>query len=106
MSSTSSTASCTPRCRACSSRPSSNDAGASRTQLIFTTHDTHLMDLDLLRRHEIWFLEKDQWGASVLYPMTEIKVRTDLKIEKGYLQGRFGAVPLIQAPAAGRSKAC
>lgn len=68
----------------------------SRTQLIFTTHDTHLMDLGLLRRDEIWFLEKDRWGASELYPLTDLKVRPDLKIEKGYLLGRFGAVPLIQ----------
>ncbi|MCF7978994.1 MAG: ATP/GTP-binding protein [Chromatiaceae bacterium] len=78
----------------------------SRTQLIFTTHDTHLMDLQLLRRDEIWFLEKSRWGASVLYPMTDLKVRPDLKIEKGYLQGRFGAVPLIQAAVASEAQAC
>lgn len=74
---------------------------ASRTQLVFTTHDTHLMDLGLLRRDEIWFLEKDQWGASELYPLTDLKIRPDLKIEKGYLLGRFGAVPLIQAKGIG-----
>lgn len=78
----------------------------SRTQLIFTTHDTHLMDRKLLRRDEIWFLEKDRWGASTLYPMTDLKVRPDLKIEKGYLQGRFGAVPLVQEASSTDSAAC
>jgi AAA15 family ATPase/GTPase len=78
----------------------------TRTQLIFTTHDTHLMDLKLLRRDEIWFLEKDRWGASELYPMTELNVRPDLKIEKGYLQGRFGAVPLVQSPPPVDGAAC
>ncbi len=78
----------------------------TRTQLIFTTHDTHLMDLNLLRRDEIWFLEKDRWGASELYPMTDLKVRPDLKIEKGYLQGRFGAVPLIEGAPATDRMAC
>lgn len=72
---------------------------AARSQLIFTTHDTHLMDLDLLRRDEIWFFEKDRFGASTLYSMNGLKVRPDLKIEKGYLNGRFGGIPLIQGPA-------
>lgn len=66
-----------------------------RSQLIFTTHDTNLLDLDLLRRDEIWFVEKDQGGASHLYSLAEFKVRPDLKIEKGYLNGRFGAIPFI-----------
>lgn len=64
-------------------------------QLIFTTHDTNLLDLDLLRRDEIWFAEKDKGGASHLYSLAEFKTRTDLKIEKGYLNGRFGAIPFI-----------
>ena len=63
-------------------------------QLIFTTHDTNLLDLDLLRRDEIWFVEKDNGGASQLYRLAEFKIRPDLKIEKGYLSGRFGAIPL------------
>lgn len=67
-----------------------------RSQLIFTTHDTHLMDLDLLRRDEIWFFEKDEYGASTLYSMNALKVRPDLRIEKGYLNGRFGGIPLIE----------
>jgi len=67
-----------------------------RGQLIFTTHDSHLLDLGLLRRDEIWFLQKDEFGASALYSLADLKVRPDLKIEKGYLNGRFGGIPLIQ----------
>lgn len=65
------------------------------SQIIFTTHDTNLLDLELLRRDEIWFAEKDKGGASHLYSLAEFKTRTDLKIEKGYLNGRFGAIPFI-----------
>jgi AAA15 family ATPase/GTPase len=66
---------------------------AHQNQLVFTTHDTNLLDLDLLRRDEIWFMEKEASGASRLYSLAEFKIRTDLKIEKGYLAGRFGAIP-------------
>lgn len=71
------------------------DKDHTHSQLIFTTHDTNLLDLDLLRRDEIWFVEKDVQGASSLYSLTEFKTRDDLKIEKGYLNGRFGAIPFI-----------
>lgn len=67
----------------------------SRSQLIFTTHDTNLLDLDLLRRDEIWFVEKNKQGASHLYSLAEFKIRPDLKVEKGYLNGRFGAIPFF-----------
>lgn len=67
----------------------------SRSQLIFTTHDTNLLDLNLLRRDEIWFVEKDRQGASQLYSLAEFKIRPDLPIEKGYLNGRFGAIPFF-----------
>ena len=65
------------------------------SQLIFTTHETSLLDLDLLRRDEIWFMEKDSGGASHLYSLAEFKIRPDLKIQKGYLNGRFGAIPFL-----------
>ena len=67
----------------------------SSNQLIFTTHDTNLLDLDLLRRDEIWFVEKNKAGASHVYSLAEFKIRPDLKVEKGYLNGRFGAIPFI-----------
>jgi len=66
-----------------------------KSQLIFTTHETSLLNLDLLRRDEIWFVEKDQAGASHMYSLASLKIRPDLKIERGYLQGRFGAIPFI-----------
>lgn len=65
------------------------------SQLIFTTHETSLLDLELLRRDEIWFVEKDKIGSSHLYSLASLKVRPDLKIERGYLQGRFGAIPFV-----------
>lgn len=64
-------------------------------QLIVTTHESNLLDLDLLRRDEIWFAEKDQTGATRLYSMMDFKVRKDHEIRKHYLQGRFGAVPFL-----------
>ena len=64
-------------------------------QIIVTTHESHLLNLDLLRRDEIWFAEKDANGASNLYSLTDFKVRKDLQIEKGYFEGRFGAVPFV-----------
>ncbi len=67
-------------------------------QLIFTTHDTNLLDLELLRRDEIWFVEKDRQGSSTFYSLAEFKTRPDLKIEKGYLNGRFGAIPFLGNP--------
>jgi AAA15 family ATPase/GTPase len=73
------------------------DSEHTHSQLIFTTHDTNLLDLELLRRDEIWFVEKDNAGASNLYSLADFKVRPDLRIEKGYLQGRFGALPFISS---------
>lgn len=64
-------------------------------QLIFTTHTTHLLDLAILRRDEIWLMQKGQSGSSKLYSLSDFKVRPDLDIRKGYLQGRFGAIPFL-----------
>lgn len=62
-------------------------------QLIFTSHDTHL--LSSLRRDQIWFVEKDGTGSTHLYPLTDFKTRRDERIEKGYLQGRYGGIPFV-----------
>jgi uncharacterized protein len=67
----------------------------SQSQLIFTTHDTNLLDLEIMRRDEIWFVEKNQQGASHLFSLAEFKIRPDVQIEKGYLNGRFGAIPFF-----------
>ncbi|MGI8640434.1 MAG: AAA family ATPase [Pyrinomonadaceae bacterium] len=64
-------------------------------QLIATTHDTHLLDLDLLRRDEIWFAEKDEHGATQLYSLYDFNPRYDKDIEKDYLLGRYGAIPFL-----------
>ena len=64
-------------------------------QIIVTTHESNLLDLDLLRRDEIWFTEKDNRAVTHLYPLTDFKVRNDLEIRKHYLQGRFGAIPFL-----------
>lgn len=62
-------------------------------QLIATTHDTNVLCCDLLRRDQIWFCEKDYSGASTFYSLAEMKVRPEANFQKGYLQGRFGAIP-------------
>ena len=64
-------------------------------QIIVTTHESNLLDQELLRRDEIWFAEKDQTAATRLYSLLDFKVRNDLEIRKHYLQGRFGAVPFL-----------
>jgi len=76
--------------------PITNPNGA---QLIATTHDTIFLKPDMLRRDQIWFTEKDDAGATQLYPLTDIRTRKGDNIEKGYLQGRFGAVPLADVIA-------
>jgi hypothetical protein len=64
-------------------------------QLIFTTHDTSVLDTDILRRDQIWFVEKDPKQASRLYPLSDFKPRQGEALEKGYLKGRYGALPFI-----------
>lgn len=68
----------------------------SRAQLLFTTHNVHLMDQQLLRRDEMWVAERDAYGSSELLSFSEYKdVRYDKDIRKSYLQGRLGGVPRI-----------
>lgn len=74
------------------SSPATNPGQA---QLIFTTHDTNLLSGGLLRRDQIWFTEKDPSGVSHLYALSDIKVRAHDNLERGYLMGRFGAIPFV-----------
>ena len=68
----------------------------NQAQLIFTTHDTGLLDLTLLRRDQIWFVEKDERSMQTdVYALTDFSPRKGENISKGYLQGRYGAVPFI-----------
>ena len=65
-------------------------------QLIFTTHDTNLLDLDIFRRDQIYFVEKDtETGASDVYSLADFSPRKSENIRKGYLQGRYGAMPFV-----------
>lgn len=64
-------------------------------QLVFVTHDTNLLNTDILRRDEIQFMEKDDYSASHLTNLAEFKVIPGLNREKGYLDGRFGAIPIL-----------
>lgn len=67
----------------------------NRSQLIVTSHYTGLLDLELLRQDEIWFIEKDKHGASSVFSLEEFILPEKMNIEKGYLFGRFGAIPII-----------
>lgn len=64
-------------------------------QLVFTTHEANLLDQELFRQDEIWFAEKETDGASHFYPLSDFNVRPDLDVRKGYLTGKFGAIPFI-----------
>ena len=65
------------------------------SQMIVTTHESGILDLDLLRRDEIWFIEKDSQDASTVYSLEEFAPRFDTDIERGYLTGRYGAIPIL-----------
>ena len=68
----------------------------NQAQLIFTTHDVGLLDQNLLRRDQIWFAQKDEKTAETeIYALTDFSPRKSENISKGYLQGRYGAIPFI-----------
>ncbi|MDE0207120.1 MAG: AAA family ATPase, partial [Candidatus Tectomicrobia bacterium] len=77
---------------------SSRERNASGAQIIATTHDTNLLKSSVLRRDQVWFTEKDPEGSTQLYPLTEIRTRKGDDIRRGYLQGRYGAIPFAGAP--------
>ena len=68
-----------------------------RVQLIVTTHESRLLDFDLLRRDEVWFVNKRKPGVSDLYSLEEYNTRFDHVIDKAYLEGRYGGVPVFTA---------
>ena len=67
----------------------------STAQLIYTTHDTTLMDKKFFRRDQIWFVQKDEFGYSQLSALSDFKVRSDASFEKDYLAGVYGGIPLL-----------
>ena len=72
-----------------------NLAAETNIQLIVTTHESRLMDFDLLRRDEIWFVDKKENGESDIYSLEEYNARFDQKIDKAYLEGRYGGIPIF-----------
>lgn len=68
----------------------------SMAQLIYTTHDTTLMDKKFFRRDQIWFVQKDEFGYSELLALSDFKVRSDASFEKDYLAGVYGGIPLLK----------
>jgi len=77
--------------------PINNKTGA---QVVFATHDVTLLDPDLFRRDQIWFTEKEKSGGTQLYSMSDYKEGKPRKgeaMQKGYLSGRYGAVPILEA---------
>jgi len=72
-----------------------NLAAEKNIQLIVTTHESRLMDFDLLRRDEIWFVDKKENGESDIYSLEEYNARFDQKIDKAYLEGRYGGIPIF-----------
>ena len=64
-------------------------------QLIFTTHESCLLDLDVFRPDEIWFAQKDTAQSTKLYPLSDFKIHNTANIERGYLTGRYGGIPFL-----------
>jgi uncharacterized protein len=68
---------------------------STKGQLIFTTHESHLLDQDIFRQDEIWFAEKSDSGSTELYPLSDFKEHHTIDIRKGYLNGRYGGIPFL-----------
>jgi AAA15 family ATPase/GTPase len=80
-----------------------SEINKNNAQLVFTTHDTWQLSNDLLRRDEIWFVEKDKDGVSDLYSLSDFldsegeKIRKDEVYAKNYLVGKYGAIPKLKS---------
>lgn len=67
----------------------------TKGQLIFTTHESNLLDQEIFRQDEIWFAEKDLNGSTDLYSLSDFKEHKTIDIRKGYLNGRYGSIPFL-----------
>lgn len=72
-----------------------SDSETMKGQLIFTTHESCLLDQDIFRPDEIWFAQKDVEQATQLYPLSDFNIHNTANIENGYLQGRYGGIPFL-----------
>lgn len=68
----------------------------SKAQLIFTTHDTTILSQKLLRRDQVWFMEKNQKNSTELYALADFSPRDNEAVERGYLNGRYGGIPFLK----------
>jgi len=75
------------------------ESNSNNAQIIFNSHDTTQLDNSLFRRDQVWFTEKDPDGAAHLYPLLEYSPRKGESLARGYLQGRYGAIPLLGDPS-------
>lgn len=75
-------------------RKISSDTSA-QGQLIFTTHESCLLDQEILRTDEIWFTQKDKGGATHMYSLSDFNISNTANIEDGYLNGRYGGIPFL-----------
>ncbi len=82
-------------CRYLIGRFNNDQTNPLNAQLIATTHDTSLLDRHLLRRDQVWFVEKNQQEASRMYSLDEFSPRKEESLERGYLHGRYGALPIV-----------
>ena len=79
------------------------EINSNHAQIVFTTHDTWQLSNQLLRRDEIWFVEKDEKGISTLYSLADFvdedgsRIRKDESYEKNYLIGKYGAIPTLKS---------
>lgn len=79
----------------CKSAETESETTPLQAQLIFNCHDTSILKSRLFRRDQIWFTQKNEYGAATLYSLEEYKVRKDISLSKDYIMGKFGAVPVI-----------
>lgn len=73
----------------------SSKTNAHNAQLICSTHNTSILDKNMFRRDQIWFVEKRRDGASEVYPLTDFSPRNDESFERAYMRGRYGAQPIL-----------
>jgi len=74
-----------------------NAINKSNAQLVFTTHETEILNQEIFRRDQIWFCEKDRRFGSALVPLTDYQPRKNVEnLSKGYLSGRYGGIPAIE----------
>lgn len=72
-----------------------SESQRAKGQLIFSTHESCLLDLDIFRPDEIWFAQKDIDNSTKLYPLSDFNIHNTANIENGYLQGRYGGIPFL-----------